>query len=88
MQDVLWLLCSSEAMKVQALTTVCAGEWSSMLNILSLVSIILVIELFGNYIIFLTWWLFFSLKFTKWGSQHMAFYNKAYLESSYSYKEN
>ena len=59
MQDVLWLLCSqhktSEAMKVQALTTVCAGEWSSMLNILSLVSIIRVIELFGNYIIFLTW---------------------------------
>ena len=30
----------SEAMKVQALITVCAVEWSSMLNILSLASII------------------------------------------------
>ena len=30
----------SEAMKVQALITVCAVEWSCMLNILSLASII------------------------------------------------
>ena len=31
----------SEAVKVQALITVCTGEWSSMLYILSLSSIIL-----------------------------------------------
>ena len=29
-----------EVMKVQALTTVCAGDWSSMLNILAIASII------------------------------------------------
>ena len=31
----------SEAMKLQPLTTVCVGQWSPMLNILSLASIIL-----------------------------------------------
>ena len=49
----------SEAMKVQALTTVCAGEWSSMLNIVSCVNNFAAISFFffplSNYLILCYW---------------------------------
>ena len=48
-------------MKVQALTTVCAGEWSSMSNLLSLASNFFLFFPLSNYLRlqFLTWQPFF-----------------------------